>query len=104
MIPRAHIVAWRAEAPWSLDSQVEQDLVLSRAITEMFASPDVSSAAAMRGGTVLQKILLRPHGAIRRTSTLFKPSRVQSAPSSMPFTDASIPGLAVHSGSRERAE
>lgn len=25
MIPRTHIVAWRAEAPWSLDSQVEQD-------------------------------------------------------------------------------
>jgi predicted nucleotidyltransferase component of viral defense system len=60
VIPRAHIVAWRAEAPWSLDSQVEQDLVLSRAITDMFGEPDLPSATAMRGGTVLHKILLRP--------------------------------------------
>jgi hypothetical protein len=36
VIPRAHIVAWRSEAPWPLDSQVEQDLALSRAIIDMF--------------------------------------------------------------------
>ena len=60
MIPRAHIVAWRSEAPWPLDSQVEQDLALSRAIIDMFGDPDVSSAVAMRGGTVLHKVLLRP--------------------------------------------
>ena len=33
MIPRAQITAWRAIAPWSTDAQVEQDLILSRAIT-----------------------------------------------------------------------
>ena len=27
MIPRAHITAWRAHAPWATDDQVEQDLV-----------------------------------------------------------------------------
>lgn len=32
MIPQANITAWRAEAPWSEDAQVEQDLVLSRAV------------------------------------------------------------------------
>ena len=31
MIPRAHITAWRAHAPWASDAQVEQDLALSRA-------------------------------------------------------------------------
>jgi hypothetical protein len=60
VIPRAHVVAWRAEAPWPLDSQVERDLALSRAIIDMFGDPDVSSGVAMGGGTALHKILLRP--------------------------------------------
>lgn len=36
MIPKAHIDAWRAEAPWSSDAWVEQDLVISRALVEIF--------------------------------------------------------------------
>jgi uncharacterized membrane protein YccC len=32
VIPRAHVTAWRASAPWPTDAQVEQDLVLSRAL------------------------------------------------------------------------
>lgn len=31
MIPKDYITAWRAQAPWQLDAQVEQDLVISRA-------------------------------------------------------------------------
>ena len=27
MIPRAHVTAWRATAPWPTDAQIEQDLV-----------------------------------------------------------------------------
>ena len=26
MIPRAHVTAWRRDAPWPTDAQVEQDL------------------------------------------------------------------------------
>ena len=29
MIPQANITAWRANAPWADDAQVEQDLVLA---------------------------------------------------------------------------
>ena len=36
MIPRANIVEWKHHAPWPLDVQVEQDLILSRALIEMF--------------------------------------------------------------------
>lgn len=43
MIPRAHITAWRANAPWSRDAQVEQDLVLSRALVEIFSDPLLNS-------------------------------------------------------------
>ena len=35
MIPAAFITAWRRTAPWNLDAQVEQDLVISRAIIEL---------------------------------------------------------------------
>ena len=31
MIPKDYITAWRAQAPWRLDAQVEQDLVITRA-------------------------------------------------------------------------
>lgn len=44
MIPRAHVTAWRANAPWSNDAQVEQDLVLSRALVEIFSDPLLNAA------------------------------------------------------------
>ena len=56
MIPRAHITAWRAKAPWPDDAQVEQDLVLSRAVIELFNNPIVREALAFRGGTALHKL------------------------------------------------
>lgn len=35
MIPRAFITHWRSSVPWALDEQVEQDLVISRALVEL---------------------------------------------------------------------
>ena len=37
MIPRDYVTAWRAIAPWVEDAQVEQDLVVSRALVEIFS-------------------------------------------------------------------
>ena len=62
MIPRAHITAWRARAPWPLDEQVEQDLILSRGIAEVFARPSLQQALAFRGGTALHKLHFDPPG------------------------------------------
>ncbi|MGH7821484.1 MAG: nucleotidyl transferase AbiEii/AbiGii toxin family protein [Candidatus Binatia bacterium] len=56
LIPRAHVTAWRARVPWPTDAQVEQDLVLSRALVALFADPAVAQAAAFRGGTALHKL------------------------------------------------
>ena len=36
MIPFDYITEWRAQAPWIEDAQVEQDLVISRALVEIF--------------------------------------------------------------------
>jgi len=60
VIPRAHITAWRAHAPWASDAQVEQDLVLSRAIVEIFQHPLLGSRLLFRGGTALHKLVLPP--------------------------------------------
>lgn len=58
MIQRDFIVAWRQQAPWPTDAQVEQDLVLSRALIEIFNHPLLSRELAFRGGTALHKLFL----------------------------------------------
>ena len=60
MISRAHITAWRAIAPWSTDAQVEQDLIVSRALVQIFSESTLSSRLAFRGGTALHKPFLNP--------------------------------------------
>lgn len=62
MIPRAHIMAWRSHAPWPTDAQVEQDLVLSRALVELYRNPSVARTVAFRGGTALHKLFFTSPG------------------------------------------
>lgn len=58
MIPKAFIQEWKRTAPWEDDSQVEQDLVLSRCLVELYNCPAVKDSIAFRGGTALQKLFL----------------------------------------------
>ncbi len=60
MIPRANVTAWRRRVPWTEDAQVEQDLVLSRALVEMFSQQTISEQLAFRGGTALNKLFFEP--------------------------------------------
>lgn len=60
MIPQANIIEWRAVAPWLSDAQVEQDLVLTRAIIEIYSNPILKKQLAFRGGTALNKIYFNP--------------------------------------------
>jgi predicted nucleotidyltransferase component of viral defense system len=62
LIPRAHVTAWRIRAPWPSNEQVEQDLVLSRALVSMFQQPTVAELAAFRGGTALHKLFFTAPG------------------------------------------
>lgn len=62
MIPRANITAWRKTAPWGDNAQVEQDLVLSRALVELFSRPALAEYAVFRGGTALHKLYFDPPG------------------------------------------
>ncbi len=58
MIPHDYITEWRGQAPWVEDAQVEQDLVISRALVEIFSHPVLKGALAFRGGTALYKLHL----------------------------------------------
>jgi len=60
LIPRAYITEWRAKAPWQTDAQVEQDLVISRALVEIYLDPHLKDHLGFRGGTALHKLHLRP--------------------------------------------
>lgn len=60
MIQQAYITAWRSVAPWADDAQVEQDLALSRAVVEIFQQPALTEHVALRGGTALNKLFIRP--------------------------------------------
>ena len=60
MIPRDYITEWRGQVPWVQDFQVEQDLVISRALVEIYSHPLLHDALAFRGGTALYKLHLKP--------------------------------------------
>ncbi len=56
MIPSQNIVAWSQSAPWAEQRQVEQDLIISRALVEIFSDPYLAKELRFRGGTALNKI------------------------------------------------
>jgi len=60
MIPRAAITSWRANSPWNTDAMVEQDLIICRAMAEIFSHPELGSKLIFRGGTALHKLYLCP--------------------------------------------
>lgn len=56
MIPGQNIVEWSQTAPWAERRQVEQDLIISRALVEIFDDPFLASELRFRGGTALNKL------------------------------------------------
>ena len=60
MIPSDLIAEWRAQTRWATDEQVEQDLVLSRALSSIFEDAELARTLALRGGTALHKLHFSP--------------------------------------------
>jgi len=56
MIPAQNIVAWSKVAPWAEPSQVEQDLIIARALVQLFNDPFLREELRFRGGTALNKL------------------------------------------------
>jgi predicted nucleotidyltransferase component of viral defense system len=59
-ITRQDILAHQAVVPWAAQYQVEQDLLLCRAMVALFEDKFLSAQIAMRGGTLLHKVHLAP--------------------------------------------
>lgn len=60
MIPKPYIAKWQKHAPWKEFSQVEQDLIISRTLIELFSDDFLKENLAFRGGTALHKLYLNP--------------------------------------------
>lgn len=60
MIPEYSLAAWRQEVPWIEDYQVEQDLIISRALINLYENSKIKSNLVFRGGTALNKLYIRP--------------------------------------------
>ncbi len=56
MIPMMNIVAWSSVVPWVDMRQVEQDLIISRAIVDIFSDGFLHEQLRFRGGTALNKL------------------------------------------------
>lgn len=104
MIPSAFVQEWSATTPWPDPRQVEQDLIICRALCDIFNDPWLSERVAFRGGTAINKLLfahplrysedidlvqVRPEpigptvDAIRRVLSWLGPCRRKAAPRSM---------------------
>jgi len=56
MIPAQNLIAWGSIVPWADSRQVEQDLIISRALVSIFSNSMLSQELRFRGGTALNKL------------------------------------------------
>ncbi len=60
MINRTAIQQWSEHAPWIDNAQIEQDLIICRALVSIFSDEFLASQLAFRDGTALHKLYLSP--------------------------------------------
>ena len=60
MIVKPYIAKWQEHTPWKEFAQVEQDLIISRTLVEIFSDDFLRDNLAFRGGTALHKLYLNP--------------------------------------------
>jgi predicted nucleotidyltransferase component of viral defense system len=60
MIPENFIEQWRNSVKWRTLPQIEQDLLISRALVDLYNEPYIKDALVFRGGTALNKLFLKP--------------------------------------------
>ena len=57
MIPYNDITAWSVQHPWPTREQVEQDMLLSKALCDIFNDARLEGELVFRGGTALNKLI-----------------------------------------------
>ena len=59
MIAQFYLDEWRqSQAPWLRVYQIEQDLIISRTLVDLYSNPKIKSNLVFRGGTCLNKLML----------------------------------------------
>ena len=59
MIPSSYLQEWSAHARWPDSRQIEQDLIICRALCDLFNAPALAGKIAFRGGTAINKLLFK---------------------------------------------
>jgi hypothetical protein len=85
LIPIAFLQEWSAKAPWPDSRQVEQDLIISRALCDLFNAPALKDKIAFRGGAALNKLLFAKPLRYSEDIDLVQLRADPTGQSSMPF-------------------
>jgi predicted nucleotidyltransferase component of viral defense system len=59
LLPRAYINQWKLYSPWHQEEFIEQDLILTRLLIELYSNKLIADNLAFRGGTALNKLFLK---------------------------------------------
>jgi len=59
MISEIFIEQWHKKAPWRTLAMIEQDLIIGRALVDIYAQPKIKSSLVFRGGTALNKLFVQ---------------------------------------------
>ena len=106
MIPRSAITHRNKQVPWEDIANVEQDLIITRALTDIFADEFLASELAFRGGTALHKLYLAPQPRYSEDIDLVQ-INAQSAPPNSTYGSSTarlfLPRLAPQSEIRGRS-
>lgn len=60
MLKEIYIKEWGQVAPWQSQSMIEQDLILSRSLVELYNNEKIRESLVFRGGTALNKLYIKP--------------------------------------------
>lgn len=58
MIPYDTVTAWGVSHPWPTREQIEQDMLLSKALCEIYSNDFLAGELVFRGGTAIHKLVL----------------------------------------------
>ncbi|HEX4044344.1 MAG TPA: nucleotidyl transferase AbiEii/AbiGii toxin family protein [Gammaproteobacteria bacterium] len=58
MILNTYLDEWRQVVPWLDAKMIEQDLIISRLLVELFNHPKIANSLAFRGGTAIYKLFI----------------------------------------------
>lgn len=60
MIPENFVAQWRKNAPWQTLAMIEQDLIISKALIDLYNHPHIQESLVFRGCTALNKLYINP--------------------------------------------